>query len=181
MCAGAAVSYCCRVSVYTPPSSLPKKPCTHRCAHLKSVLYPHRSHPAGWRHYGGRQSGPAAALRQENMGSTGNPGGVWATAPCRAESRRQLGFCKQLWCPLYNLFTGALGRSGQEASGTHCAERICLLCWFPCPGKALQAGTCTPLYCYLPGPHCFPGFARHGMPGRILGLRGPRRSFQCPS
>lgn len=90
------------------------------------------------------QSGPAAALRQENMGSTGSPGGVWATTPCRAESRKQLGFCKQLWCPLYNLFTGALGRSGQEASGIHCAERTCLPCYFACPEKALQAGTCTP-------------------------------------
>lgn len=56
MCAGTAVSCYCRVSVYIPPSSLPKEACTHMCAQLESVLYPHRCHPAGWRHYSGRQS-----------------------------------------------------------------------------------------------------------------------------
>lgn len=62
VCTGTAVSCYCRVSLYTPPSSLPKQACTHRCAHLESVLYPHRSHPAGWRHYGGRQSGSGLAV-----------------------------------------------------------------------------------------------------------------------
>lgn len=144
MCAGTAVSCCCRVSVYIPPSSLPKEACTHTCAQLESILYPHRCHPAGWKHYSGRQSVWPCCCSEHHRGSTGSPGGIWATTSSCAESRRQLGFCKQSWCPLYNLFTGALGRSGRGASGTHHAERICLACRFPCPGKALQAGTCTP-------------------------------------
>lgn len=116
------------------------------------------------------------------MGSTGHPGGVWATNASCAESRRQLEFCKQSWCPLYNLFTGALGGSGRGASGMLRAERICLVWQFPCPGKALQAGTCTPsctAICLTPP--CFPGVARHGMPDRVLGLHAPCRSLQCLS
>lgn len=72
------------------------------------------------------------------------PIGAQATIPNWAESSSQLGFCKQPRCPLYNLFTGAWGRSGQGACEERHVERIYLVCQFPSPAKGPQAEICTP-------------------------------------
>lgn len=97
------------------------------------------------------ESSPATALTittgQQTTESSGDPPiGAQATIPNWAESSSQLGFCKQPQCPLYNLFTGAWGRSGQGACEEWHVERIYLVCQFPSPAKGPQAEICTPSF-----------------------------------
>lgn len=79
---------------------------------------------------------PGAANHGQHRGP---PRGAQATAAIWAEPSSQTAFCKRPRCPLYNLFTGAPGRSRRGVCGEQHAERICLACRFPCPGKELQA------------------------------------------
>lgn len=117
------------------------------------------------------------------MGSIGRPGGVWATTPSCDESRRQPGFYKQLWCPLYNgarcitcLLVHWAG-AGKEPVGRTVLRGFALRAGFLALGKLCKQGAAPHPVLLSAWPPLLPSIARHGMPDRVLGLHRPCRSL----